>query len=104
MSKVTPSRNAGDEYRSSVLRLRDSILEQVDLVFGLAGLRDLGPAADDAVGRALEIPELAVLRISWQLIEALIDSEDADPVDLFTNVLGENVYRRARYAVFGESL
>jgi hypothetical protein len=102
VSKVVPSPDVATTYRGSVVKVRDSILEHSDLVFGLAGLRDLGPNAEEAVSRALEIPQLAVLRLSWELIDAVIESEDEDPAILFTAVLGERICQRARYAVFGE--
>lgn len=102
MSKVAPPRDAASEYRGSVERIRDSIFEHNDLVFGLAGLRQYGPAADQAVSQALEIPELRVLRLSWEFLEALIDGDDGDPEALFTDVLGERLYRRVGYALFGE--
>ena len=103
MKKVAPSRDAADLYRGSVVRMRDKIFEHSDLVFGLAGLRDRGPDADHAVAAALEIPELQVLRLSWELIDAFIESDDGDPEELFVEVWGERLYERARFALFGES-
>ena len=102
MSKVLPSPDAATLYRGSVEKIRDSIFENSDLVFGLVGLRNRGPVAAEAVERALGIPELAVLKVSWELVAAFIESEDGDPEDLFIDVMGDRLYDRARFAIFGE--
>ena len=102
MRRVLPSPDVATLYRCSVEKIRDSIFEHSHLVFGLAGLRDRGPDADHAVEAALEIPELAVLKVSWELVVAFVESDDGDPEELFTDVFGERLYERARFALFGE--
>jgi hypothetical protein len=101
MSNVVPIPADEAAYRRSVEKIRDSIYEHTDLVFGLAGLRRRGPVADAAVTSALEIPELQIMRLSWELVAAFIESDDADPEDLFSDVMGDDLYERSRFALFG---
>jgi hypothetical protein len=92
-----------EQYRGSVRSIRDSIFEHHNLVFGLAGLRRYGPPAYKAVAQVLEIPELRMLRLSWEFLEALIAGDDGDADALFTEVLGEQLHAKAVYALFGET-
>jgi hypothetical protein len=101
MSNVVPSPADEAAYRRSVEKIRDSIFENTDLVFGLAGLRRRGPLADEAVNSVLEIPELQMMRLSWELVAAFIESDDGDPEVLFADVMGDSLYERSRFALFG---
>jgi hypothetical protein len=96
-------RDLPPEHRGSVKRLREEILDKADLVYGLAGLRDHGLVAESAVTQALDLREVEMLRLSWQLIEALIEGDGGTPEVIFDAVFGVDGWRRARYALFGEA-
>lgn len=95
-------RRALEAYQGTAERIAARVDELEDLIAGLGVLRDMGSEdADLAVEAVLDVPIVKQLRISWELLEALMLGEGLEPEAVLEPVLG--VYRRevVRQALLG---
>lgn len=73
-------------------------------MLGLAALRKLGPPAQHAVDQEMEIREIIILRCSWELLEVMAESDGVVLDPLLDEIIGGDLWRRARYALLGDSI
>ncbi len=89
-------------YRRSAEAIADCIGDVEDILIGLNALRSLGSEAEPAVAAVLRVPTLTRLRLSWELLEALMLGDGLEPEGLLEEVLEPEWREYARAALMGE--
>lgn len=84
------------------IRLRIWLEENDGLMAGLARLRELS-GSDAAVQAVLAVPELARLRLSWELWESIVSGQGDEPEALLLGHIPLATLDQARFALYGEA-
>ncbi len=66
-------------YKNSAENIAEWIRNYEDLIYGVSAFREMGPVAERALVEATEMPDVRRLRLSWELLEALMEGEGLDP-------------------------
>ncbi|GEM_PF-4217830 len=102
MKKANRGAVAEEPNRRSGRLLAKWLRENAELLAGLRALRRLAdPAADAAVDAILALSDVARLRLSWQLWEALASGEGIDAEELLNEYTSPEAIDAAREALWG---
>ena len=103
MAKVVPFPSSQYEsYRRAAHTIREQIESLEDVLIGLAALRDLGSTAVESVDSVMEVFELKRLRLSWELLDALMQGDGLDFDALIEASVDPTLLRVTRQALLDE--
>ena len=86
-------------HRTSARWIANAVEDRLGLLYGLIELRSLGEA--DLVASILEVKALVVLRTSWELLDALVESDGCSADSLLSEVLDWTFIDDAKTALWG---
>jgi hypothetical protein len=81
-----------------------SISDSADLLRGLVALRSRGEVCEHLVTPTLELKELKVLRIGWELWRALAEGDGVDPEALLLEHLPYDLVETAQTALWDDQV
>lgn len=90
-------------YRQTASLIASTVEELEDVLVGLTALRSLGECAESAIAAVLDVPEVKQLRLSWELLEALMLGEGLEPEPVLESVLDPDWREYARAALLGDA-
>lgn len=92
----------GRRQRRSAEILAQWITDHADILRGLAAFRRLGAPGETVVAAALALTEVARMRPSWQLWEAIAEGEGHDVQALVQEFVPVDLFQTARFALWGD--
>jgi hypothetical protein len=91
-----------ETFERTAVSVAERIEEYSDIIVGLAALRGLGQDGQAIADAAIELRDLRVLRLSWELLDALIESDGLDGSELLNKHTTDELVDCARIAIWGE--
>lgn len=97
-------RAVDDSHGKGALALGRLLDEHEDVLEGLVGLRELGPAVADAVAAVMASRDLRRLRLSWELFDAVVADEGLDPEVVLKQHLPAQLLDLGHRALWGKGI
>ncbi len=90
-------------YKNSAENIAEWIRNYEDLMYGVAAFREMGTVAEHILGEVVALPDVRRLRLSWELLEALMEGEGLDPEATMAEILDPALHETARFALLAEA-